>query len=273
MSAAKYLYIETLHDPSTSQDTGVRVLHLNKPESLNSLTSDMAEEFTKALNQLRADTALRALVVTGEGRAFSAGGDYGFIEDRIKGDKAANIKVLASFYQTFLQIAQLPVPTIAAVNGPAVGGGMGFAMACDMRLASTQARFSFNFVKLGLSPGMASTHILPNVTNYQVACRMLLTGDLIRAEEAKQLGIVLDVHEPDQLLPAATQLASRIAAASPAAVSATLQLLRQQQGYSPEKLHEAAQLEAEQQAVAFAGKDILEGLAAVREKRAPKFKC
>lgn len=118
--------------------------------------------------------------------------------------------------------------------------------------------------------GMASTKMLPAATSHQVACRLLLTGDLITADEAKALGLVLDVHPLDQLLPAAKELAARIAAAAPAAVSATLQMLRMQLPY--EQLEEAALLEAKEQAVFFKGEDIKEGLAAVREKRAPKFK-
>eukprot|EP00878_Enallax_costatus_P038932 GHUV01044430.1.p1 GENE.GHUV01044430.1~~GHUV01044430.1.p1 ORF type:complete len:204 (+),score=82.51 GHUV01044430.1:166-777(+) len=179
------------------------------------------------------------------------------------------VQVLASFYKTFLSIRKLPVVTIAAINGAAVGGGMGFAMACDIRIASSNAKLSYNFVKLGITPGMASTAVLPAVTNHQVACRLLLTGDLITAQEAQGLGLVLDVVEPDQLMAAATDLAARIAAAAPAAVSATLQMLRLQMPWS--QLEAAAELEAQEQAAYFKGPDIKEGLAAVREKRAPRF--
>lgn len=116
---------------------------------------------------------------------------------------------------------------------------------------------------------MASTAVLPAVTNHQVACRLLLTGDLITAHEAQRLGLVLDVVEPEQLMAAATDIAGRIAAAAPAAVSATLQMLRLQLPWS--QLEAAAELEAQEQASYFKGEDIKEGLAAVREKRAPRF--
>jgi enoyl-CoA hydratase/carnithine racemase len=107
----------------------------------------MAEAFEALFGGLMADKAMRALVMTGEGRAFSAGGDFGFIADRQRGDVADNKRVLARFYTTFLALQRLPVPTIAAINGPAVGGGMGLAMSCDIRVASTAAKMSFNFVK------------------------------------------------------------------------------------------------------------------------------
>ncbi|KAF6258887.1 ClpP/crotonase-like domain-containing protein [Scenedesmus sp. NREL 46B-D3] len=265
---ARLLYTERVLD-SSQQDTGVRVLHLNNPESLNSLTTNMAAEFTKELQQLRADSTMRALIVTGRGRAFSAGGDFSFIEERMAASVQDNQQVLGSFYCTFLALRSLPVVTIAAINGPAVGGGLGFALACDMRLASTNAKLSANFVKLGITPGMGSTCMLPAATNHQVACRLLLTGDLITAQEAKELGLVLEVHPPDQLLAAAQALAGRVAAAAPAAVSATLQMLRLQ--LPQHVLQEAALLEAREQAVFFKAEDIKEGLAAVKEKRQPCF--
>ncbi|WIA39835.1 hypothetical protein OEZ86_013285 [Tetradesmus obliquus] len=278
---ARLLYTERVLDDS-QQDTGVRVLHLNNPDSLNSLTNDMAAEFTSELELLRADSAMRALIVTGQGRAFSAGrgraggrafsagGDFSFIEERMAASVQDNYQVLHSFYSTFLALRSLPVATIAAINGPAVGGGLGFALACDMRLASTTAKLSANFVKLGITPGMGSTCMLPAATSHQVACRLLLTGDLISAQEAKELGLLLEVHPPEQLLPAAHDLARRIAAAAPAAVSATLQMLRLQ--LPQHVLQEAARLEAKEQAVFFKRDDIKEGLAAVKEKRQPRFK-
>uniref|UniRef100_A0A383WDH6 Uncharacterized protein n=1 Tax=Tetradesmus obliquus TaxID=3088 RepID=A0A383WDH6_TETOB len=265
----RLLYTERVLDDS-QQDTGVRVLHLNNPDSLNSLTNDMAAEFTSELELLRADSAMRALIVTGQGRAFSAGGDFSFIEERMAASVQDNYQVLHSFYSTFLALRSLPVATIAAINGPAVGGGLGFALACDMRLASTTAKLSANFVKLGITPGMGSTCMLPAATSHQVACRLLLTGDLISAQEAKELGLLLEVHPPEQLLPAAHDLARRIAAAAPAAVTATLQMLRLQ--LPQHVLQEAARLEAKEQAVFFKRDDIKEGLAAVKEKRQPRFK-
>ncbi|KAI8467648.1 MAG: enoyl-CoA hydratase [Monoraphidium minutum] len=251
-------------------DSGVRLLRLNNTKgALNSLTLEMAEAFKEVAAKLEADKGMRALVITGEGRAFSAGGDFGFIEDRIAGDVEDNHRVLAGFYTTFLSLQKLPVPAIAALNGPAVGGGMGLAMAADMRIASTAAKLSFNFVKLGLTPGMASACVLPAATSHQVACRLLLTGDLIGAQEALDLGLVLQVVEPEELLPAAQQLAGRIAAASPSAVGATLRLLRDRLPW--EELEAAARQEARLQASFFKAPDCREGVDSVRGKRPARF--
>ncbi|GBF89851.1 hypothetical protein Rsub_02555 [Raphidocelis subcapitata] len=251
-------------------DSGVRLLTLRNPKgSLNSLTVEMAAAFEAALERLAGDAGARAVVVTGEGRAFSAGGDYGFIEDRQNGDVADNEAVLARFYTTFLALRKLPVPFVAAVNGPAVGGGMGLAMACDMRIASSAAKLSFNFVKLGLTPGMASATVLPAATNHQIACRLLLTGDLIDAHEALRLGLVLEVVEPAELLPAAQRLAGRIASASPSAVSATLRALRARLPWG--ELEAAAGAEAAAQALFFKQEDCREGVDSVKQKRPAKF--
>ena len=127
-------------------DSGVRLLTVDAPP-MNSLTVAAARAFEGVVAELEKDGAMRALVVTGAGRAFSAGGDYGFIEDRIAGDVGDNARVLARFYTTFLALRRLPVPVVAAINGAAVGGGAGLAMAADMRLAASDARISFNFVK------------------------------------------------------------------------------------------------------------------------------
>lgn len=252
-------------------DSGVRLLRLNNTQgALNSLTVEMAAAFEGIKQQLLQDKGMRALIITGQGRAFSAGGDFGFIEDRIAGDVRDNEAVLAKFYTTFLSLRTLPVPTIAAINGPAVGGGMGLAMACDMRVASAAAKLSFNFVKLGLTPGMASSTVLPAATSHQVACRLLLTGDLIGAQEAKELGLVLEVVEPDELLPAAARLAGRVAAASPAAVSATLSMLRARLPW-PE-LEAAAAAEAASQARFFKSPDCREGVDSVKGKRPASFR-
>lgn len=251
-------------------DSGVRLLKLNNTQgSLNSLTVDMASAFKEVATQLLQDKGLRALVVTGEGRAFSAGGDFGFIEDRIAGDVKDNALVLGDFYMTFLALRRLPVPTIAAINGAAVGGGIGLAMAADMRIASSAAKLSFNFVKLGLTPGMASTCVLPAATNHQVACRLLLTGDLVTAQEALELGLVLQVVEPDGLLDAAQRLAGRVAAASPSAVAETLRLLRARLPW--EELEAAAREEARLQASFFKRPDCREGVDSVKSKRAALF--
>jgi enoyl-CoA hydratase/carnithine racemase len=260
-----------LERDAASQQSSVAILRFNRPESLNALSPDMCEEFKEALHQLRKDPSVRCLVLTGTGRAFSAGGDFNFLQERMRSTVVDNVDALQQFYSTFLGIRELPFPTIAAVNGPAVGGGACLAMACDIRLAAKSARIGFNFVKLGLTPGMAATYLLPTLTNHQVASRLLLTGDIVPSDEAQRLGLVLSVHDDPALMPEALKLARSIASASQAAVSATLGVLRSQCAAGGEALQRAVAHEAQMQAECFVGQDVQEGVAAAMERRAPVF--
>jgi len=176
---------------------------------------------------------------------------------------------MLKFYQRFLTIRQLPVPTIAAINGPAIGAGCCIALATDIRIASKTAKLGLNFVRLGIHPGMGATYLLPNVTNPQVAARLLLTGDIISAEEAQRLGLVVEIVEPDKLMVHALGMAKKIATASPVATRLTLKTLRNAQD---RLLEEALWREADAQALCYAEQDLHEGLAAAKEKRDPVFK-
>lgn len=276
-------------------DSGVRVLWLDSPPR-NALTEALAGEFERACEELSRDPGLRALIVTGAGdSAFSAGADFGFLEDRTMamgggaGGAGAhgsaeqararavqgNREVLESFYKRFLRPLRRTVraPTIAAINGAAVGGGAALAMAADVRIASTTSRLGFNFVRLGITPGMASTALLPSATGHQVACRLLLTGDLVDAAEAKRLGLVLDAVPPEELLPAARRLAGRIASASPAAVAATLELLRARD-LPWDRVEAAAGAEAALQAEFILSPDARERIvdSVKKHKRAARFR-
>jgi len=258
---------------SAEDDDGVRILRLNTAQTLNCLSDSMAHGFASALAELRATPGLRAVVVTGAGRGFCAGGSYDFISERLAcADPARNAGALERLYGTFLALRSLPVPVIAAVNGPAVGGGAGVALACDMRLIASGASIGLNFVRLGISPGMGATFLLPRATSHAVACRLLLTGEVVGAEEAVALGLALGpAHPPAELLPAAVGLARRMAAGCPRAVRDTLRVLRNEGGGGQEALLRAARQEAARQGFFFTRPDAKEGLEAVRGKRAARF--
>jgi enoyl-CoA hydratase len=242
--------VERPSDDGTTDD-GVRILRLNAPDALNCLSDDMTRGFASAIEELKADRLLRAVVITGEGRGFCAGGSFSFIRDRLEsGDPAGNARALEALYGTFLALRTLPVPVIAAVNGPAVGGGAGIALACDVALIATSAKIGFNFVSLGITPGMAASYLLPQATSHAAACRLLLTGEVIGADEAVKLGLALEQHAPDELLPAALKLARKMAAGCPRAVRETLALLRSRGG-GYEAVLEAAKQEAARQGFYF----------------------
>eukprot|EP00339_Tiarina_fusa_P023631 CAMPEP_0117081712 /NCGR_PEP_ID=MMETSP0472-20121206/57566_1 /TAXON_ID=693140 ORGANISM="Tiarina fusus, Strain LIS" /NCGR_SAMPLE_ID=MMETSP0472 /ASSEMBLY_ACC=CAM_ASM_000603 /LENGTH=171 /DNA_ID=CAMNT_0004809703 /DNA_START=109 /DNA_END=621 /DNA_ORIENTATION=+ len=168
---------------------------------------------------------IRSVIITGEGSAFSAGGDIDFLLDRRNFSVEENTKVMKQFYSRYLTLRDLKVPTIAAINGPAVGAGMCIAMACDLRIASKTAKMSLNFVKLGIHPGLAATYFLPKVAGSQTAAYMLMTGAMITGEKAKELGIVLETCEKEGVADRALQIAREIAYSSPVAVQAVTSTL------------------------------------------------
>ncbi|EGD79516.1 hypothetical protein PTSG_10087 [Salpingoeca rosetta] len=248
----------------------VATITLNDPKRLNALTEAMGDELVQVVEQLQTNTDVRAVVLTGAGNAFSAGGDLNFLQARIDTpSKHANNRTMRNFYARFLCIRKLNVPVIAAVNGAAVGAGLCLATACDLRVAHTCAKMGYTFAKLGLHPGMAATHFASQVMGPQMAAQMLLTGELIDGSVAMQRGLVVDVaNTPDGAVRKATALARDIAQSSPVAVQECVKSLRVRQDAG---LEDALAREAHAQSISYASQDIVEGIAAVKEKRKPAF--
>jgi enoyl-CoA hydratase/carnithine racemase len=247
--------------------TGVVWLKLNRPSKLNALTEEVGTQFQKAIAQLNEMEDIRSVILTGEGHAFSAGGDIDFLLDRRNHSIEENTKTMKHFYSRYLTLRDLKVPTIAAINGPAVGAGLCVAMACDIRVASKSAKMSVNFVKLGIHPGLAATYFLPKVAGSQVAAYMLMTGAMITGEKAQELGIVLEACEKEDVADRALAIARSIAESSPVAVKAVTSTLRAQ----ADDLEAAIDREAFVQSQTYAEDDMIEGLQAVREKRKANF--
>merc|ERR1719436_1135019 len=195
------------------------------------MTSEIADAFGDVVRQLREDPSdYGAVVITGAGRAFSAGGDLDWLRLRCRDTPSRNSKIMHDFYNKFLCVRELPLPVIAAINGPAIGAGLCFAMACDVRVAAASAKLGFTFVGLGLHPGMGATHMVASVAGYETAYLMLLSGDIISGTEAKDLRLVSQVAEDGPAAQAtAMSLATRMAAQAPVAVRATVRSLRQKQ--------------------------------------------
>ena len=253
------------------QQRGVTILTLDRPENLNAMTVEMGDAVQASVAELQTlDPAdLRAVVITGAGRAFSAGGDMSFLDARREGSPAANADVMLGFYRRFLSIRSLPVPTICCINGAAIGAGACFAMASDVRYTHDGAKVGFTFVGLGLHPGMGATHSLPAAVGPQVAARLLLSGDVLSGGEAAAAGLVAaSLPDGEAALAEALALARRVAAQSPLAVRATVRTLRQR---ADAELTRALTREADAQAQSYASADYAEGLAAVRAKRPPAF--
>jgi len=203
----------------TGQDDGVAVIRLAVPERRNALGAAVVAALGEALDEAVRDDLIGAVVLTGSDPAFCAGADRSELNP-------SSFPVLDAEGETLLDVvAAFPKPTIAAVNGMAVGGGASLALACDQRVASTAAWLQFNFVLLGLVPEGGSTHRLSRLVGWSTALDLLMSGRRVTAEEAKDLGLVDDVVTPDALLSVAHQRAARYVAADPVAVSATKRLV------------------------------------------------
>jgi enoyl-CoA hydratase len=248
---------------------GVARLVLDNPAQRNAMSAEMTASWGRAVEQLAADPEVRVVVVTGAGTAFCSGGDPRWIA----GEPDASVDRLRTrmigFYRAWLAIRSLEVPTIAAVNGPAVGAGLCLALACDLRYAAAGATMSAPFVRLGMNPGMASTYLLPNVVGDAHARDLLLTGRSVEAEEARQLGLVSRVFAPDAFEGEVQAIAEGIAATAPIASRYTTVALR---GGGHPDLESAIQWEALAQPITLATEDLQEGVRAAREKRPPEFR-
>ena len=183
----------------TRPSPGVVLATLANPDQRNAMSGPMTQAWAALMADLATDTDLRVLVVTGEGSAFCSGGDTSWIAaepDASVGDLRAR---MLPFYRTWLSVLDLDVPTLAAVNGPAIGAGLCLALACDVRYAASGAVLGAPFVRLGMHPGMAATWLLPDVVGPAHARDLLLTGRTVDADEALRLGLVSRVLEPDGL--------------------------------------------------------------------------
>ncbi|CAE7865293.1 unnamed protein product [Symbiodinium microadriaticum] len=252
---------------------------LNMPEKMNAMTSQLVDDFGKVLDKIRTDASeYGAVVITGAGNSFSAGGDLAWLKLRGKDTPSRNSQIMHDFYHRFLAIRSLPLPVVAAINGPAVGAGMCLAMACDIRVASQSAKMGFPFVSLGLHPGMGATHLIQSVAGFETAYRLLLTGDLVNGLEAKELRLVSQVAADGPTAQAeAMELAGRIAlqapvAVRPGALDATAVIIAEKPS-AASKAEEGleAALWREAQAHCYATHDLSEGLKASLERRPPRF--
>lgn len=249
-------------------DDGVAVLTLNAPERRNAMTAELTAAWSEAMTALRGDRSLRAVIVTGAGSAFCAGGDVGWIGAEPAATVADLRARMLPFYRSWLAIRELEVPTIAAVNGPAVGAGACLALACDLRYAGSTARFSMPFTRLGMHAGMGASWLLPEVVGLPRARELLFTGRVVDGAEAAVIGLVNAVFPAESLLAEVHRVAGTIAVAAPVATRLTKAALG---GAGLASYDAALQWEALAQPVTLATADLQEGLRARAEQRPPRF--
>jgi len=251
----------------------VAILTLNSPDTRNALSGEaLFSAFEQIFAALNDDLSVRAAILTGAGSAFSSGGNIAEMRDR-QGMFGGTPEQIVAQYRAGIQriplaFDALQVPIIAAVNGAAMGAGNDLACMCDIRIASTKARFAESFVKVGIVPGDGGAWLLPRVVGASRAAEMAFTGDTLDAQEALRVGLVSQVVEPEALMSAALALAQRIAANPPQVLRWTKQLLQQARTSTlADALHHAGRF----QGLAHQTADHVEAVASFFDKRAPAF--
>jgi len=258
------------------RESDVVTLRFHDPERRNAMTGAMGEAFAERIAELAGDASLRAVVLTGSGSAFSAGGDLGMLDERAEqgqaGPGVARYPIrdaMRAFYKLFLSVRDLPCPSIAAINGHAIGAGLCVALGCDIRLVAHEAKLGLNFTKLGLHPGMAATWTLPRLVGPAVAAELLYSSRLFSGEEAARIGLANRALPAAEVLAAGQELAGEIAACAPLAVRGVKRALARTGDSS---IEDQLTFEASEQAICFESQDALEGIQAARERRSPNFK-
>jgi len=251
----------------TRPSRGVALLKLNLPQMRNAMTAELTAAWTQAMDELRDDLTVRALVVTGDSSSFCSGADLSWLD---QGDSQQNTPdrlrdKMWPFYRNWLAVRDLPFPVVAAVEGPAVGAGLCLALACDLRFASPNAKFSAPFLFLGTHGGMGITWLLPQTIGMPRAREMLYTGREVLADEAMSWGLVNGIA--GDVVSHSLEVAEQIASAAPIATRLTKVGLEQaEHGFEA-----SLQWEALAQPVTMNTADIHEGVRARRERRKPVF--
>ncbi len=249
---------------SLRTDRSITTLRLERPQALNAMSEAMAREFAAAIKRAGREKS-RVLVLEAAGRAFSAGGDLAFIEQNMKRPRASLANVMRRFYGSFLSIRELPQVTIAKIHGAAVGAGLCLALACDLRVVAADAKLGFNFVRLGLNPGMAAWPLARAAFGDARARELLFTGHLFSGREMRAWGgACASAKTRSELDGVCAELAGRIVSGS----AESLRILKAETRIGGDLSSYLAH-EAKGQAATFKGKDLIEGIAAIRQRREP----
>ena len=248
---------------------GVVLLTLDNPDQRNAMSDEMTSSWVAAIDEIAQDPGVRAVVVTGEGSAFCSGGNTSWIASEPDATVDRLRDRMLPFYRAWLSIRRLEVPTIAAVNGHAIGAGLCLAMACDIRYAAAGAKMGVPFTKLGMHPGMTATYLLPNIVGPAHARDLLLTGRIVEADAALRLGLVSRVLDPASFLDEVLTTAADVASTAPIPSKLTKVALRDG-GHAD--WESAIQWEALAQPITMATEDLQEGIRAAQEKRSPVFR-
>ncbi len=250
----------------TEINEGIAIVTISRPNAMNALNTRFFHEMDDLVAKMNADSAVRAMIITGEGKAFVAGADIAEMVDKDE-DGGESFSRLGQ--NTFSSFGKMRIPVIAAINGFALGGGMELAMGCDFRIANTKAKFGQPEVTLGLIPGYAGTQRLPRLVGMGDALYLLMTADMIGAEDALRIGLVQKVVEPEELMETVINIAKNIAKKGPKAIEKVKKVVRIGREMSR---NFGEELEAEEFGSLFGeGNEGKEGMEAFLGKRKPEW--
>lgn len=250
----------------TSRQDSAAVLTINRPEALNAINSDLLDELERELKDASATPGVRTIIITGQGKAFVAGGDIAAMSKFTAEDAKA---FSCRGHQVFDLISKLPQLVIAAINGYALGGGCELAMACDIRIASSKARLGLPETTLGLIPGFGGSQRLPRLVGTSKALMLMSAGNQLQASQALEMGLVDEVTEPENLMERCIELSNGFARNSASAIAIVKKAVYEGAGLT---LHEGQKIEEERFGDVFETSDHTEGISAFLEKRSPSFK-
>ena len=248
-------------------DENVAIIRFNRPKALNAINPDVTRDLNQALDEVEGNSSIKVLILTGEGdKAFVAGADISVMVDY---EPLQLRKFSLDLHELGFRMEELPIPIIASVNGFALGGGTEIAMACDFIYASDKAKFGQPEINLGIIPGMGGTQRLPRLVGKAMAKELCMTGGMINAQEAKEIGLVNKVFPADQLWEETMKTARVLASKGRTSIRAVKRLI--DRGFNQD-LRSACDLEANYFGLCKASPDAKEGMSAFLEKRKPEFK-
>ncbi|MCB1158395.1 MAG: enoyl-CoA hydratase/isomerase family protein [Leptospiraceae bacterium] len=245
----------------------ILILRLNNPGTRNSMTWEMGEAFHEAIENIRNAELPRCLIITGANNVFSSGGDMKLLRSFQEKTLEENRETMFKFYNFFLGIRNLPCPVIGAINGHAIGAAFSLALACDFRIFAEDAKYAFNFVKLGIHPGMGASYFTKELFGSSRAAYLLMLGEMISGKEAFKHSICLDAVPSNEVLKRSMELAIEISENAPLAMQELKKNL-----YDWDTLQNALKKEAESQAKNYLSLDFAEALKSIEEKRKAVFK-
>lgn len=256
----------------------IGIITLDQPKSLNALSVELGQQFKSmvdtindSLSDPQSDLDINSIILTGANSTFSTGGDIVWLKNLRDNPVNYNVDIMYNFYKSFLCIRDLPVPIISVIEGNAVGAGACLAIATDIRVMSSNARISFNFVKLGIHSGMGCSHFLPIVVGEAKSKEILFTGKTLKGYEAEAIGLVNQAVDTEMVMDEGKKLAMKIGKMHPLAVRSMVETMRTRENSLGGGLEAALRREALSQALCYARKDWGEGLDAAMEKRQPSF--